>query len=383
VPTWNSPHGPLDLLRWPPRLQDPLQAWDGSDRYLLEALQELEQERPELRAGPVLVVDDAFGALGCALAERAMAWGDSELGRLALEANCARNDRPAPPWTPASDQPPEGAAVALVRLPRSQRRLGYLLARLAPVLSPGTPVLLGARSKEVQKSTVRQVEAVIGPARSTLARHRSRLIRAERDSREVSGPDARTWQLGKQLQIRALPGVFGEQRLDGGSRLLLDSVESWPEVEQLVDLGCGAGPLGLSAAALNPQARVLFCDASHLAVASARQSFGASELTNEVRFRVTDVLEGEPDESADLVLLNPPFHQGRAITRGLASRMFSESARVLRPTGRLLMVGNRHLGYHVGLRAAFAQVELLGSDPRFVVLEGRRPRSEASGPTEP
>ena len=61
-----------------------------------------------------------------------------------------------------------------------------------------------------------------------------------------------------------------------------------------------------------------------------------------------------------------------ARTSSVAHRMFAESQRVLRPDGTITVVANRHLGHHATLRRWFDDVDVVGSDPRFVVLRGRR-----------
>jgi 23S rRNA (guanine1835-N2)-methyltransferase len=369
-----TPFDPLDLRRWPPRSDDPLRAWDGADRYLLEALDERGVD------GEILVVDDAWGALACCLAGRVRSWGDSELGRLALDGNRERNGLPDIPWAPMTGPPPgDPPAAVLVRLPRSRRRLRHLLHGLAPHLAPGATVLLGARSRDVQQGDVAVVDAAIGPAVSTRARHKARLIVAERDERSPPPPPPRTWEAAPGLLVRGLPGVFGAEKLDRGTALLLAALPEIPSGAAVVDLGCGAGPIGLVAASRCPTASLLFCDESWLAVASARRSFEAAGLPNAARFVVADALSGEPDRAADLVLCNPPFHQGQTLSRRVAAHMFAESARVLRPGGALLVVGNRNLGYHVGLRRHFGAVEVVRSDPRFVVLHAREPGGRVDG----
>ena len=186
--TWNSPLGAFDLQRGDGATD--LRAWDGTDDYLLEAL--AERGTP----GRVLVVDDRFGALGVALAvsgREVVSWGDLEPARGALAANLRRAGLPetAVPWTSFEDPAPAADAV-LVRLPRTLRRLAWIVGRLAS-LAPGTPVIFGARSKDVQKSAV-EVAARMGSASSTRARHRARLIVAERGEGPVPEPPARTWE---------------------------------------------------------------------------------------------------------------------------------------------------------------------------------------------
>ena len=49
-----------------------------------------------------------------------------------------------------------------------------------------------------------------------------------------------------------------------------------------------------------------------------------------------DALAFAADASADLIVLNPPFHIGSAVHTGIAHRMFADAARVLRPGRRTL-----------------------------------------------
>ena len=78
----------LNLKRFPETDDvNPLQAWEAADEYLLQQLDET-----EIR-GPVLILNDAFGALGCALAEHTpYSIGDSYLSELATRENLRHND---------------------------------------------------------------------------------------------------------------------------------------------------------------------------------------------------------------------------------------------------------------------------------------------------
>jgi len=360
--TWHSPRGPIELARGDGGDRD-LQAWDGADAYLLEAASE--------SAGPVLVVDDRFGALAVGLGARCAAvWADHEPSRAALVANARRNGLVPPPFVPFTSPPPV-APVVLARLPRSGRRLAWICARLA-ALPVGATVLFGARSKDVQRSAVAAVDAAIGPASTGRAAHRARLVTAVRDDRVPPAVPERTWR-AEGVVVRGHPGVFGAAQRAPGAAALLAVVRDWG-AGSIVDLGCGGGILGAVAGLRNPDATVSFRDASHLAVASARRTWEGAAGGDRATFTAADLLDGVASDSTDVVLCNPPFHAGRTITRVIAHRMIAESARVLRPGGRLLLVGNRHLGYHLRLPKHFGAVDVVRAEPRFVVFEARGPR---------
>jgi 16S rRNA (guanine1207-N2)-methyltransferase len=123
-------------------------------------------------------------------------------------------------------------------------------------------------------------------------------------------------------------------------------------------------------------------DESRAAVASAeatvRAAIGVEEAARRTRAAWGDGLDDLDDGPAigdgtlDLVVVNPPFHRDHAVGDATAWRMFRQARRALRPGGELLVVGNRHLGYHAKLRRLFGACEVAGSDPRFVVLRTHR-----------
>ncbi|XNM81821.1 hypothetical protein ACLK1V_16875 [Escherichia coli] len=77
----------LTLQRFPATDDvNPLQAWEAADEYLLQQLDDT-----EIR-GPVLILNDAFGALSCALAEhKPYSIGDSYISEPATRQNLRLN----------------------------------------------------------------------------------------------------------------------------------------------------------------------------------------------------------------------------------------------------------------------------------------------------
>ena len=85
-----------------------------------------------------------------------------------------------------------------------------------------------------------------------------------------------------------------------------------------------------------------------------------------------DGLAGQPADSLDVVLCNPPFHQQQVVGDFLAWRMFQQARHALVSGGQLWIVGNRHLGYHAKLKRLFRGVEQVAANPKFVVLKASK-----------
>lgn len=384
--TLETPWGSLTLARHPAPADDPLRAFDAADAMVLA---HLDTEGVDL-AGQVVVLGDAWGALGTALAARSAGSAaagprpivvtDSHRSGRALTENLVRNDLdPALVEVRSPLDPlPDRIDVGLVRLPKAIDRLEQLLRQARPGLHAGTTVVGAAMARHVHTSGLDLFTALVGPTRTTRSVRKARLVLAEVDPDLDPGPSPwpRTTVLGPSGEaVVEHSGVFSAGRLDPGTRLLLDTLPEPGLHHEVVDLGCGSGIVGLVVARRDPGARVSFVDDSTLAVASAQATFRAGMGEDrEARFVVGDGLldpaEGDPPApgSVDLVLVNPPFHRDHSVGDATAWQMFSEAERVLRPGGELRVVGNRHLAYHAKLNRLFGNSTVVASDPRFVVL---------------
>ncbi|MEU8833941.1 methyltransferase [Streptomyces sp900116325] len=372
--------GGFDLARFPEHPRDPFRAWDAADEYLLRQLEGIEGAEPVDLSGAVVVVGDRWGALTTVLAgHRPVQITDSYLAQRATLANLVRNG--ADPDTvrllSPRDTPPERIDVLLVRVPKSLALLEDQLHRLAPAVHAGTVVIGTGMVKEIHTSTLKLFERIIGPTRTSLAVKKARLIFCTPDpalARTLSPwphrydlPDGIGAVSGRTVVNHA--GIFCAERLDIGTRFFLNHLPERSGRDRIVDLGCGNGVVGTSAALANPEATVTFIDESYQAVASAEATFRANLGTDaEADFLVGDGMADVPPGSVDLVLNNPPFHSHLATTDATARTMFHGARTALRQGGELWVVGNRHLGYHTQLRRTFGNCTTVAGDPKFVVL---------------
>ena len=106
----------LSLERYPPTTDSNLQAWEAADEYLLQELTSFDVEALD-QAGPLLILNDTFGAQACALHARApICVSDSFLSQEATRRNLERNGLPTATVTLLGSLDPLPAAPALVLL---------------------------------------------------------------------------------------------------------------------------------------------------------------------------------------------------------------------------------------------------------------------------
>jgi 16S rRNA (guanine1207-N2)-methyltransferase len=166
--------------------------------------------------------------------------------------------------------------------------------------------------------------------------------------------------------IAPLVSPFADGNLDEGTRILLEALEVHT-TDVALDIGCGAGFIGMHIARLASKGQVTMVDASLAAVDAAQRKVEQSGLTN-VQVLPSDGIQALRSQRFDLAVTNPPFHLGGIQTTATAERFIREAAQVLRPRGRFYLVANRFLKYEPTLRACFKTVEEVGGDKRYKVL---------------
>ncbi|HEV7871830.1 MAG TPA: methyltransferase, partial [Modestobacter sp.] len=267
----------------------------------------------------------------------------------------------------------DGARVVLVQAPKGLDALREIAEVIAAGAAPDVTVLVGGRVKHMTHAMNDVLRDSFTGVSATLARQKSRVLVA-RGPRPVqpSFPVCREHaELG--LTICAHGGAFAGAKVDRGTRALLLALPgAVPDATTALDLGCGTGVLAVALAAARPRLTVLASDQSAAAVASARATAQANELGGRIQVVRDDAAASLPDQSVDLVVCNPPFHQGATVSELLAERLFAGAARVLRPGGELWCVYNSHLPHREALRRIVGPTRQITRDPSFTVTASTR-----------
>ncbi len=347
------------LRRWPDIEAENLFAYDASDRLILDLAE------PFVEGATIAILNDNYGALTLGLGVPGVRVHQDELvGELALAAN---GPQALYENHPLGASLLTGATLVLMQLPRSLDELEEQLEAIARYADPTVTVIAAGRIKHLTPTMNPVMQRFFGRFDVSRAQQKSRgfLLREPLPVGESRFPVAE-FHADLDLWVAAHGAVFAGAGIDIGTRLLLKALPKvGPTTGTAIDLGCGSGVLAASIARLRPGLTVIASDQSAAAVASARETARLNSLpVTAVR---DDGLVGQPDASADVILLNPPFHIGAVVHTGPAHRLFADAARVLKPGGELWTVFNSHLGYRQALARTVGPTDLVTHNDKFTV----------------
>lgn len=267
----------------------------------------------------------------------------------------------------------ESTDVVLARLPKALDSLTEFAASAASFLPQESLVLCAERTKFMTPNQNAALSKHFGEVTASLGRFKSRALRAtdpEGSAQTKEFPkEARLGEFG--LTLVAHGGVFAGAKLDIGSRLLVENLAELlagsPTAEDFVDSGCGNGVLSACIAQLRDSARVVGVDSSAAAVLSTLATAHANGFGDRITAIQDDALSGLPDNSAAIVVCNPPFHSGTALDTDVSRRMFRNAGRVLRPGGELWTVYNTPLPHKATLIKVIGKTKVVATNNKFTV----------------
>ncbi|WP_348236193.1 methyltransferase [Vibrio parahaemolyticus] len=365
----------LTLHRFPKRSNETLQAWDAGDEYLINHVEEM--ALPDHQN--IVVINDNFGALACWFSEKhhVTFMSDSFVSHKGAQKNLEDNQCNKVAFLTTMDSIPANTDLVLVQLPKSNRHLVWILSQLRKVLPTACPVIAVNKAKEIHTSTLKLFEKYLGETKTSLAWKKHRLVFSQANAEPRIEVDPITaWGVeGEHIQLKNLPNVYSGENLDLGARFMLQHIPQDASINHIIDLGCGNGVLSVKAGQLNPNVRLTCVDESFMALESAKQNL----LDNlgegrDIQCVANNCLDGFKPDSCDLIMCNPPFHQQQAITDHIAWQMFCDAKQILNQNGKLLVIGNRHLGYDAKLKRLFGDknVKLIASNNKFVILQATK-----------
>ncbi|MCK8489728.1 class I SAM-dependent methyltransferase [Paenibacillus sp. MBLB2552] len=188
-------------------------------------------------------------------------------------------------------------------------------------------------------------------------------------NKPTAAHDRKTWEAmlrGQTLRFVSDAGVFAKGGVDFGSRTLIEAMDI-PEDAEVLDVGCGYGPIGLTAARLASRGHVMMIDVNSRAVELAKENAAANGVNN-VTIAESDLFSAVGERQFDVVLTNPPIRAGKATVHAI----FEGAYERLRSGGSLWVVIQKKQGApsaKAKLESLFAQVEEVTKDKGYRIYK--------------
>ena len=257
-----------------------------------------------------------------------------------------------------------------LRLPRSGREIRMLLALASARVSPeGFIAVYGAKDEGIRSVDKHRPDCLV-PFETEFVKRRCRVLVSRRNScpPDPSLGHLDAWRSESTIDWGAgpttwsfYPGVFAHGRLDPATRLLIDHVPPLTDGARILDYGAGSGIIGAALLGQTPNAVVELLDADALALAAA-----SVNVPTALRIHGTNLSSAPGDY--DLIVSNPPIHEGKDETLRIVQSMCREAPSALKPTGSLMIVVQRRLGAESLLAQSFRHVAAVADDGPFRVL---------------
>ena len=255
-------------------------------------------------------------------------------------------------------------AAAVVTLPRAKSYAQSLVAQAAALTKGGMVYVDGAKTDGIDPMMKALRKQGLDVAQ--LSKSHGRVLAFTADDALTSWID--TDPRKNSDGFYTLPGVFSADAADPASKALADALPAKLGAK-VADLGAGWGYLTHAILTRDDVTSIALVEADHAALECAKLNITDPRAS----FYWADATRWETKEFLDCVVMNPPFHTGRKGDPALGQAFIDTAARVLKPTGKLYMVANRHLPYEQTLEARFKHVSEIAGDRSFKIIEASHP----------
>ena len=266
------------------------------------------------------------------------------------------------------EDPSNGYVMAIVTCPRGKDFARYLIAQALHALGPGGVMVVDGQKTDGIEPLLKALKTEISNIEVLSKSHGKLLVFARP---EILPTTITNWEnfspKSPDPWVTAL-GAFSAEAIDKGSVLLSENL---PNLKGSVcDLGAGWGYLSRAILGYTKVQSLDLVEAERAALEAAKQN--VKDLR--AAFHWADARMFGTKKSYDFVVTNPPFHSGRAADPSLGQMFLTRARVLLKPSGTLALVANRHLPYERTLIEAFAKVETVTLTNGFKVIHATRPR---------
>lgn len=286
----------------------------------------------------------------------------------------------------------EQATLLVYYWPKVKEEALFQLTQLLSIISENTEILIVGENRVGVRSIENRFPEILTVQKIDTAK-RCSLYYAKLNSVPHFDIESywKSYALPNGKMHHALPGVFSRDHLDSGSRLLINSF--LPEGKKVpgyknpkhtlaflsttqlkadvLDLCCGAGVIPLSLSENFPNINWTLADSQAQSIESAKRNLNDIHL--QAKIIASDIFS-EVEGKFDMIISNPPFHDGKQTDYAITERLISAAPKHLRDFGALRIVANGFLPYEAFMQSAFGNVEVIAKTSQFTVYQSAKQR---------
>ncbi len=270
----------------------------------------------------------------------------------------------------------EGFDIIFYRISKEKAVVHHLLNQAARLLKPGGRLLLSGQKNEGIKTYIEKACSLFGCEKKIQKNgmsYSSEVIKQQKST--VALADENYSQLRACLEINNLavfskPGQFGWDKIDQGSKFLIDELKKIYSLHNYnfnscLDLGCGYGYLTIASQFLGCKNYTL-TDNNAAALLTAKKNCAELGIPSQV---VASDAGKQLHNRFSLILCNPPFHQGFSVDGDLTQKFLHSAQQLLTQEGVAYFVVNQFIPLEKLAQPFFREVKLIAQNKSFSLLK--------------
>lgn len=348
-----------ELARYPQTFDKSLRAWSNAELLVLDYIAEKEYKNIHL-------FNDRFGVWNCVLNDKncTTIWTYASQQK-AIEQNLKLNKLTKEVVYKSSLDALDQVNLAVVKIPKSAELFELFLQQIHKYSNENVEVICGFMTKYFSTSFLKIAERYFENIEQSKAWKKARLLILKNPKKDVEYTKLVNEINWKDSVLKQYYGVFSSKNIDIGTQFFLENLKLQDNELKVLDVASGNGVIAYEVRQQNTMSEVTLVDDFNLAIESSKLNL-KDEKTH---FVCSDTLESLEEESFDLVVSNPPFHFEHESNIEITLSLFKDICRILKPTGRLILVANAHLNYSTHLNKLFTKVKRLNFNKKFEIIE--------------
>ena len=168
------------------------------------------------------------------------------------------------------------------------------------------------------------------------------------------------------LKFNSSDKLFSPRNVDIGTLSMIDEV-NFENESKILDLGCGYGFVGILAAKIIGEDKVVMCDIDTEAVEMSKHNAVLNNVEN-INIIQSDGLKNIIDKDFSMILSNPPYHTDFSVAKHFIESGFYKLAL----NGKFIMVTKRLDWYKNKLSSVFGGVKVKEKNGYYIFISEKR-----------